>query len=297
MLTNSGYIPEELFSQKGSTAEDAKFDKTLMADLSRQARHPMTITLADAAYCYDRVNHAIMSLVWLVLTNGNILAIVASLICLQTMKFFQRTGFGEYKTFFGGNSFFPYMMGLGQGSRAAPSSWIQLSAVLVTIVKQFALGALIQDPISEELIHTMGALYVDNTDLYTWKEHIMDPGELWCQTQIELEQWSCLLNATGGALKPEKCFWYLLDYECSEGEWTYAKEMTTELRITNPDGTKSPIKQEKVTEFKKTLGIYDSLLGDNKGHLSYIVKKATQWVNRMKNGHLPSHIAWMAYKH
>ncbi len=131
-----------------------------------------------------------MSLVWLVLTNGNILAIVASLICLQTMKFFQRTDFGESKSFFGGNLFFPYMMVLGQGSRAAPPSWIQLSAVLVTIFKQLALGLLIQDPISEELIHTMGALYVDGTDLYTWKEHIMDPGELWCQTKIELEQWS-----------------------------------------------------------------------------------------------------------
>ena len=28
-----------------------------------------------------------------------------------------------------------------------------------------------------------------------------------------------------GALKPKKCFWYLLDYECKEGKWTYA-EMT-----------------------------------------------------------------------
>jgi hypothetical protein len=116
-LTSNGYISEEVFSQKGSSAKDAKFDKTLVADLSRQARHPMTFVSADAAYCYDRVNHVIMSLVWLVLTNGNIPAIVVSLICLQTMKFFQRTGFGESKTFFGGNSFFPYMMGLGQGSR------------------------------------------------------------------------------------------------------------------------------------------------------------------------------------
>jgi hypothetical protein len=33
-LTNNNYLPEELFSQKGCTAEDAKFDKTLMADLS-----------------------------------------------------------------------------------------------------------------------------------------------------------------------------------------------------------------------------------------------------------------------
>ncbi len=36
------------------------WDKTLMADLSRQARHPMTVVSADAAYCYDRVNHIIM---------------------------------------------------------------------------------------------------------------------------------------------------------------------------------------------------------------------------------------------
>jgi hypothetical protein len=92
-----------------------------MADLSRQARHLMIVTSADAAYCYDRVNHVIMSLVWLVLTNGNVPAIVAALICLQTMKFFQRMGFGELKTFFGGPFYFPYMMGLGQGNRASPS--------------------------------------------------------------------------------------------------------------------------------------------------------------------------------
>jgi hypothetical protein len=296
-LTESSYIPEELFSQKGSTAEDAKFDKTLMADLSRQARHPMAIVSADAAYCYDRVNHIIVSLIWLVLTNSNIPAIVVTLICLQTMKFFQRTGFGESKTFWGGTSLLLYMMGLGQGNRAAPPSWIQLSAVLVTIFKQLNLGAVIQDPISEEMIHTMGALFVDDTDLYTWREDIMDPGDLWCQTQIELENWSCLLNATGGALKPERCFWYLLNYNCVEGKWIYVDTTAKELEITNPDGTMSPIKQEKVTESKKTLGIYDSPSEGNEGHLESILGKASQWVNRMINGHLPSHIAWVAYKH
>jgi hypothetical protein len=110
-LTESRYIPEELFSQKGSTAEDAKFNKTLMADLSWQARWPMIDTSADAAYCYDQVNHIIMSLIWLVLTNGNISAIVAAMICLQMMKFFQRTSFGESKMFFGGPFYFPYMIG------------------------------------------------------------------------------------------------------------------------------------------------------------------------------------------
>ena len=30
------------------------------------------------------------------------------------------------------------------------------------------------------------------------------------------------------------------------------------IYVINPDGTKSPIKQEKVADFKKTLGIHDS---------------------------------------
>jgi hypothetical protein len=66
------------------------------------------------------------------------------------------------------------MMGIRQGNRAAPSSWIQLSAVLITIFKQLKLRAVIQDPITAALIHTMGAFFVD---LYTWRQHIMDPGE------------------------------------------------------------------------------------------------------------------------
>jgi hypothetical protein len=148
-------------------AEDAKFDKTLMAHLSRKARRPMIVSSADAAYCCDCVNHIIMSLVWLVLTNGTIPAIVAAMICLHTMKIFQQTGFGKSKTFFGGPFYFPYIMGIGQGNRAAPLSWIQLSTVLVNTFKQLNLGALIQDPITEEVIHSMGALFVDNTNLYT----------------------------------------------------------------------------------------------------------------------------------
>ncbi len=49
--------------------------------------------------------------------------------------------------------------------------------------------------------------------------------------------------------------------------------------------------------FKETLGIYDAPAGENEGHLNHIKGKATTWVNRMTNGHLPSHIAWVAYRH
>ena len=73
-------------------------------------------------------------------------------------------------------------MGLGQGNRAAPPLWIQLSTVLVNVFKQLKLGALLLDPITLEMIHTMGGLFVDDTDLYTLRDGLLDPGKLWCQT-------------------------------------------------------------------------------------------------------------------
>ncbi len=121
-----------------------------------------------------------MLLAWLALTNGNIPAMFTALLCLQTMKFFQRTGFGKSKTYFGGTDHHPYMMRLGQGNRAAPPLWIQLSMVLVNVFKQLELSTLLLDPITLEMIHIMGALFVDHTDLYTWRDGLLDPGDLWC---------------------------------------------------------------------------------------------------------------------
>ena len=128
--------------------------------------------------------------------------------------FFQQTGFGESKTFFGGQNLRKYIMGLGQGSRAAPPSWIQVIAVLVNVYKQLELGGYITDLLSKKTIHTIGAVFVDNTDLYTGGEDSVKPFKLWRQTQTNVNQWNNLLQATGGALKPEKCFGYLIDFNC-----------------------------------------------------------------------------------
>ena len=124
---------------------------------------------------------------------------------------------------------------------AMPSLTFAFNRVIiaVNVFKQLELGALVVDPITQELIHSMGTLFVDDTDLYTWKDGLLDPGALWLQTQLELTQWSPLLNATGGALKPEKCFWYMLDYTCKDGEWSYAEMMPRKLFVTNSDGTKT----------------------------------------------------------
>jgi hypothetical protein len=80
------------------------------------------------------------------------------------------------------------MMGLGQGNCAAPPLWKQLSAVLVNVYKQLDLGTDVHDPITNDRIHSMGTMFVDNLDLFTWKEAITEPIELVLQAQREVTQ-------------------------------------------------------------------------------------------------------------
>jgi hypothetical protein len=69
-LYEIGYVPEDQYSKKGSTAEDSKLDYRLTMDLSRQFCQPLVAVSADADKCYDRINHIIMSLL-LLAVGGN----------------------------------------------------------------------------------------------------------------------------------------------------------------------------------------------------------------------------------
>jgi hypothetical protein len=57
-------MPEEIFSEKNRMADDGTLCKTLFYDIRRQARVPAAITSVDASNCYDRIAHAIASLVF-----------------------------------------------------------------------------------------------------------------------------------------------------------------------------------------------------------------------------------------
>ena len=78
------------------------------------------------------------------------------LICLQTMILFQHTGFGDSSAFLDGRQLSKYPMGLGQGSRGATPSCIQLSSVIVNVLQGLDRGTTVIDPITRNVIHTVG---------------------------------------------------------------------------------------------------------------------------------------------
>jgi hypothetical protein len=63
------------------------------------------------------------------------------------------------------------------------------------------------------------------------------------------------------------------------------------------DGTRVEITSLPVTEARKMLGVWLSPDGSDEKHLSQVVVgKVSKLANKLKNAHLPVHIAWKAYR-
>ena len=87
-------MPEEIFSEKQCMAEDGILAKTLFYDISRQLRAPAALASVDAANCYDRVAHAVASLVFRAV-GAQLPMTLTMLTAIQQMQFFLRTAFGD----------------------------------------------------------------------------------------------------------------------------------------------------------------------------------------------------------
>jgi hypothetical protein len=297
ILYDNSYIPEDQYSQRESTAEDARLDNRLTMDLSRQQRIPLAAVLVDADKCYDRINHIIMSLALLSIVGTSSL-IIALLYPIQTMKFFQRTAWGDSKSFMGGRTKDNPLQGLCQGNGAAPACWLMISSILMHGYSRAGFGSSILSPISELLIRFLGEMFVDDTDLIITQPHYRTSNDVRLDVQKSVDMWAYLLNSTGGSLNPEKCYWYMVDYVCIDGEWKYAPQVDWQVTIPMPDGSKHPITQLDVTESQKMLGVWSNPTGIDSDHLKkHVIGKYRTWVDRSSNGHLPNRYNHTSYKY
>ncbi len=83
--------------------------------------------------------------------------------------------------------------------------------------------------------------------------------------QSAIANWGKLLIATGRSLKPEKCFYYLIDFAWTpKGGWQYIAHHEDEgaaVFVPLPDGTMAPISHLAIDDAQKHLGWLRVLLG------------------------------------
>eukprot|EP00804_Cyclotella_cryptica_P003924 CCRYP_016117-RA/>CCRYP_016117-RA protein AED:0.75 eAED:0.75 QI:0/-1/0/1/-1/1/1/0/1178 len=280
-------MPEEIFSERQRMADDGIMAKVLFYDISRQLRAPAALASVDAANCYDRVAHAIASLVFR--SFGTPLPMTLSMLtAIQQMQFFLRTAFGDSNRAVGSRIHLR-TQGFMQGNGASPAGWTAISITILHAHKARGHGASFLCPISQVKKDLACILYVDDNDLL----HMCEEEHETIQTaheaiQKSISSWGDLLIATGGALKPPKCFYYLIGYKWDQhGNWSY-QEITDlpdfPIVVPLPDGSTAPIQQHSVATPSITLGGQTSPSGSHS--LSSIVQKSLDWAHSARNSNL-----------
>ena len=308
-------VPEEIYSEKRKTAEDAILQQVLMYDLARQWKRPLLVALVDAAQCYDRVSHAVAALTLRAykVHNSSVLRMLSP---IQSMEYYLRTGFGESTFFFGGKG--SHKQGLCQGNGAAPPTWLQISTLLINAQRRHQHGITIETPISKRKIQQVGQLYVENTNLWAGLNEDMDELDTCHAGQDSINHWGGMLMSTGGAYNADKSGWTLHDMVCgTNGEWRYQDDVKAqrkesnkergeeedmydelnELNITVPllEGDVAVISRLKTSEAVKNLGMQARPDGSSTDHFTHLRKRMEEWAVLVKNGQLPTRSVWTSY--
>jgi hypothetical protein len=296
MVRRYNLMEDEVFSERGRTAEDGALSKVLFYDIVRQTRLSAAISSVDASNCYDSVAHAIASLIFQAM-GVPVEGAVAMLEAIQDMKYFLRTAYGDSSNFANSKIEVKYQ-GLCQGNGAAPAGWAVISITILRAHKRRGHGATFVCPVTQLQFVLSAVLFVDDCDLI----HIdMATEESVSQTfarmQASVLNWGRLLIATGGSYKPEKCFFHLLSFQWNHsGKWQYAPNHEVseyEMVVPLPDGTNAPIEHLPVTQVRETLGVWSSPDGNPSAMLTKMSEKGQAWVDQAKEGGLRQRDVWL----
>jgi len=120
--------------------------------------------------------------------------------------------------------------------------------------------------------------FIDDTDLIL---NSTDPdvtcNDLVATAQQALDTWERLINVTGGALAPEKSYWYLIDVN-SDGQYA-DPEVTPKELILNNKGDPVVIERLAVNAAKEMLGIWSCPDGSMHDEVRSLKAKAKKWAN------------------
>ena len=212
---------------------------------------------------------------------------------LQQAKHFIKTAYGISTVNYGADEY-PPSQGVGQGNGAGPAIWVVISAILLQIMRDSGWGFTWTTALSMTAVFLVGFAFVDDTDLihvainaFTTAEDILD------DAQRMLNTWEGLLEATGGALRPEKCFWYMIDFYYTQGKWKYKKQSQMPGILTVSNGVE--IKRYDLSEAQETLGVFAAVDGNWEEQKKQLIKKSNIFANQLKQESILPEDVWYCF--
>jgi hypothetical protein len=140
--------------------------------------------------------------------------------------------------------------------------------------------------------------FVDDTDIIQSNQ----PGEPFqvLATRMKSPMDTCEgeLWATGGALEPEKSFWYVIRFCWKNEMWFYVSNEDTPASISvhNHAGNRVEIECLEATEARKTLEFKTAPTGDNTVQFEHMLEASQKWAAHIKAGNPSQMDDWLALR-
>ena len=163
MVRSHVFMPEEIYSDNGKTADDCSLLKVILYDIVRQARISAALSSFYAANCYNIILHAIASLFFQAF-GVPFEAVESMLTVIEEIQYFLLTAYGHSKNFAGSTIELKFQ-GFFQGIGAAPAGWAFISITIICAHKRTVHGGHFVCHISNLTGHLVALLFVDDTDL------------------------------------------------------------------------------------------------------------------------------------
>ncbi|CAJ1968248.1 unnamed protein product [Cylindrotheca closterium] len=281
-------------SHKRHQAIDLALTKRLTWDLLHLQRRPAGWISNDAKSCFDRIVHwvAIISLMRFGIQWRTLRSMFDT---LMKSKHRVRTGFGDSDRVFTPPTLIPFQ-GCGQGNGAGPPIWVAISSILLgmMISKGFGFDFLMSISLAPLLADCF--CFVDDTDVCQAAPSPDQSGEsIVPEVAKALKWWSNGVRLTGGAIRPDKSFWYLIDFKWNarQGVWKFRRKgdfkpsllptmSEIAVELDDLDGTPVHLRWLEPDESAKTLGILMSPCTNRKAQLVVMQGKAKAWADQIQ---------------
>ena len=188
------------------------------------------------------------------------------------MVYFIRTKYGDSTSSYGGRQVVPFQ-GSCQGNGASPALWLVISMYLVLLMKDNGHCSNLQTAYSGLCFVLMGFLFVDDTDLVVIGEDTESEEDVHRKLQHAVNFWNGTLRASGGALRPEKCYWYSLNFQWKDGISQLSTITPPPIFVTKDDGTLAPIKHMNPNDSTEAVGVWQDASGTSNKQITTLIEK------------------------
>jgi len=212
----------------------------------------------------------------------------------RMMRYYVRHKYGvllEYNTF----EDHPWH-GAGQGAADAALQYIALSDSLIDAYHAHFQLRILHDPTMMQIIKSIKA-FIDDVAMSAGETNTLFP-DLVLQAQAQLQWWNRLVQASGGALNPQKCVCAIYHWQPNENGILRMKDPDTSTAqiVIKPAIMEQKIPLLEANEGTRYLGIYVTWNGSIKPMEDHVWKQAVTYTRAFQRTHMSCREANVLYR-